>query len=571
MAKQKILILGASGFLGSNLVNHAVKNNLDVYGTFRRKNFIKNKKAKYFFFDSTNFNLKEPFLKKKFDIIINASGNVDRSNSKKKIFSFFFSHTSPILYLLEKNRNAKFINIGSLLENSIKKQDISFYVFLKKITGEISHFLKKKENYQITSLRFGQVYGPGENKKRFISYLLSQNALNLKTIHNSASVRNYTYIDDALEIIFQLIYTNSRFSTLSIFSNQFMSNLDVINIIEKIKQIKIKYIFSKNIKFIASHTVPNNLTDRQIFIKDPISLNEGIVRMLLQKKSLDSRKSKISIVINSYNGAKYLNTSINSILQQTYKNWEIIFWDNCSNDLTEEIIKEYNDDRIKYFKSKKFNGLAVSRNMAIAKTTGEFVAFLDVDDSWMPNKLLHQISFMIAEKSLVSVTDYNVTLGKYGFKYYSKKNLKSGHINLNKTYSIAFSTLMLHSSILKKHKFNLNFEIIGDYDFITRISKIYYISCLDEVLSNYLLHSSSYSQKNYSKHVKELKFWSRLRKNDLNRTGNKLLLHNLNYLIYCDLILKRKFIIFFNKLKKDKIIKNKLIFVIKIFFKMYLI
>ena len=137
MAKQKILILGASGFLGSNLVNHAVKNNLDVYGTFRRKNFIKNKKAKYFFFDSTNFNLKEPFLKKKFDIIINASGNVDRSNSKKKIFSFFFSHTSPILLVLEKNRNAKFINIGSLLENSIKKQDISFYVFLKKLTGEI--------------------------------------------------------------------------------------------------------------------------------------------------------------------------------------------------------------------------------------------------------------------------------------------------------------------------------------------------------------------------------------------------------------------------------------------------
>lgn len=571
MAKQKILILGASGFLGNNLVNRAVKKNFDVYGTFRRKNFIRNKKAKYLFFDSTKLNLKNPFFKKNFDIIVNASGNVDHNTLKKKFFSFFLTHASPILFLLEQNRNAKFINIGSLLENSIEKENISFYVFLKKITGQLALFLNQKQYFQITSLRFGQIYGPGENKKRFISYLLSKNGLNKKKIHNIVNVRNYLYIDDALDVIFQAISTNLSSASHSIFSNQFKSNFDVINTIEKIKKIKIKYTIFKNIKLIANHTVSRNLIDGPIFVEDPISLNEGIVRMLLQKKSLDFRKSKISIVINSHNGAKYLNTCINSILQQTYKNWEIVFWDNCSNDYTEEIIKKYNDDRIKYFKSKKFNSLAASRNMAITKTEGEFLAFLDVDDSWMPNKLLHQISSMIAEKSLVSVTDYNVTLGKYGFKYHFKKSLKSGHINLNKRYPVAFSTLMLHSSILKKNKFNLNFEIIGDYDFITRISKVYYTSYVDEVLSNYLLHSSSYSQKNYLKHVEELKFWSRLRKNDLNQAGNKLLLNNINYLTYCDLILNNKFIIFAKKLKKDKAVKNKLSFAIKIIFKMHLI
>ena len=68
-----------------------------------------------------------------------------------------------------------------------------------------------------------------------------------------------------------------------------------------------------------------------------------------------SANKKISIIMNCYNGQKYLDESLKSIFAQTYKNWELIFWDNLSEDKSKEIIKSYNDQRIKYYKSNKFS------------------------------------------------------------------------------------------------------------------------------------------------------------------------------------------------------------------------
>ena len=83
----------------------------------------------------------------------------------------------------------------------------------------------------------------------------------------------------------------------------------------------------------------------------------------------------ISVVINCYNGEKYLLKSIKSILGQTYKNWEIIFWDNCSTDNSKKILKNFKDKRIKYFKSKIFTSLYAARNMAIKKPKENMLLF----------------------------------------------------------------------------------------------------------------------------------------------------------------------------------------------------
>ena len=88
----------------------------------------------------------------------------------------------------------------------------------------------------------------------------------------------------------------------------------------------------------------------------------------------------VSIIMNCFNGEKYLNESVESIIQQSYKNWELIFWDNDSQDDSKKIINKISDDRIKYFKSKKFNRLYKSRNLAIQNAKGEFISFLDISD-----------------------------------------------------------------------------------------------------------------------------------------------------------------------------------------------
>ena len=100
----------------------------------------------------------------------------------------------------------------------------------------------------------------------------------------------------------------------------------------------------------------------------------------------------ISIIINCHNGERYLPKSLKSILVQSYQNFEIIFWNNCSTDGSKKIIKNIKDKRIKYFESKKFRKLYESRNLAIQKAKGKFITFLDVDDWWTKDKLKKQVS-----------------------------------------------------------------------------------------------------------------------------------------------------------------------------------
>ena len=104
-------------------------------------------------------------------------------------------------------------------------------------------------------------------------------------------------------------------------------------------------------------------------------------------------KNKVSIIVNCHNGENYLSKCINSILNQTYKNWEIIFWDNNSNDKSLKIIKSFKSPKIKIFKSKKIKIIRCTE-FCSKKVDGEYIAFLDVDDFWLNNKIEQQIKIL---------------------------------------------------------------------------------------------------------------------------------------------------------------------------------
>lgn len=117
-------------------------------------------------------------------------------------------------------------------------------------------------------------------------------------------------------------------------------------------------------------------------------------------------KDLVSIIMPSYNTAPYIRETIQSVLNQTYQNWELIIVDDCSTDNTDEVVASINDNRIRYLKNEKNIGAALSRNRALREAKGRWIAFLDSDDLWMPEKLEKQISFMEKNGYSFSYTNY---------------------------------------------------------------------------------------------------------------------------------------------------------------------
>lgn len=114
----------------------------------------------------------------------------------------------------------------------------------------------------------------------------------------------------------------------------------------------------------------------------------------------------VSIITPSYNSAKFIKQCIESVIAQTYTNWEMLIVDDYSADNSLQILKKYNDKRIQLIELDKNVGASESRNVAIRKAKGKYIAFLDSDDLWEPQKLEKQISFMETEDIAFSFSTY---------------------------------------------------------------------------------------------------------------------------------------------------------------------
>lgn len=141
----------------------------------------------------------------------------------------------------------------------------------------------------------------------------------------------------------------------------------------------------------------------------------------------------VSIIMPSYNTASFIEETIQSVLNQTYTNWELIIVDDCSTDNTNEVVDTIKDCRIHYLKNEKNSGAAISRNKALREAKGQWIAYLDSDDLWMPEKLEKQIKFMEENVYVFSYTNYeeiDVDGYKTGVKVTGPKKItKTGMFN----------------------------------------------------------------------------------------------------------------------------------------------
>ncbi len=118
----------------------------------------------------------------------------------------------------------------------------------------------------------------------------------------------------------------------------------------------------------------------------------------------------VSIITPTYNSSKFIEETIKSVIAQTYTNWELLITDDCSTDMTVPIVQAYvvQDSRIKLFVLDSNSGAATARNNSLAMAKGNYIAFLDSDDLWLPQKLALQLAYMQEHKCAFSFSDYTL-------------------------------------------------------------------------------------------------------------------------------------------------------------------
>lgn len=222
----------------------------------------------------------------------------------------------------------------------------------------------------------------------------------------------------------------------------------------------------------------------------------------------------VSVIMNCYNGEKYLREAIDSVSAQTYKNWEIIFWDNQSTDQSAEIYKSYNDPRLKYFYAPAHTLLYEARNYAIEKASGNFFAFLDVDDWWHPEKLEKQIPLFDDPEVGIVCGNYWIFSERKNKRWkLFKKPAPIGWVlnELLNFYFVGLLTLVVRRSALASLDYQCNpqYHMIGDMDLVVRLSIHWKLNCEQDPVGFYRWHGGNESLKHQSRFLSELEGWLR--------------------------------------------------------------
>jgi glycosyltransferase involved in cell wall biosynthesis len=223
-------------------------------------------------------------------------------------------------------------------------------------------------------------------------------------------------------------------------------------------------------------------------------------KIILSKKMSGANKiPAVSVIMNCYNGEKYLREAVDSVYAQTFTDWEIILWDDASTDGTESIARSY-DKKLKYFKGEKASSLGQARNFALEKATGEFIAFLDQDDLWMPEKLEIQIPVFQSDEEIgIVISDIYFFNDNEGIikQAYLKKKPPTGFVfrELLKNYFISLGTAVVRRKSLENltYWFDERFNMIEETDLFIRISHTWKLGYADKPLGKWRMHKDSWT------------------------------------------------------------------------------
>lgn len=206
----------------------------------------------------------------------------------------------------------------------------------------------------------------------------------------------------------------------------------------------------------------------------------------------------VSVIMNGYNVAPYVRGAIDSVRAQTYPNWEIVFWDNRSTDETAATVGAVADPRLRYFCAAEFTPLGEARNLAIRQASGEFIAFLDCDDLWLPEKLARQIPLFNDPQVGIVYSD-TVFFNARGHERRSYGGMLPGRgwcfRQLLGRYFLSMETVVLRRAALEGQDewFDQRFNMIEEADLFRRIAHDWKIDGVADALARWRVHASSWT------------------------------------------------------------------------------
>ena len=245
----------------------------------------------------------------------------------------------------------------------------------------------------------------------------------------------------------------------------------------------------------------------------------------------------VSVIMNCLNCEKFVKEAIDSVYAQTYPNWEIIFWNNASTDRSDEIAKSY-DERLRYFRGKETIPLYAARNKALEQARGVFIAFLDCDDVWIPNKLEKQVPlFDDPEVGIVCGNCWFVNERKKSKLKWIKQAVPTGRV-LNDLLAFCFVgllTLMVRRSAIEQLEYPCDprYHLIGDFDLVIRLAVNWKLDFISQPVSFYRWHGRNQSIIHSEYALGELETWySEMKRHPVIsiQPGFRVILDRINYL-----------------------------------------
>jgi glycosyltransferase involved in cell wall biosynthesis len=216
----------------------------------------------------------------------------------------------------------------------------------------------------------------------------------------------------------------------------------------------------------------------------------------------------VSVIMNCYNSAGYLREALESVRAQTYGDWEIVFWDNQSKDDSAAIFRSYDDPRFRYHLAPAHTPLGEARNLAVEKATGEWIAFLDCDDLWVPQKLQRQVSIIDSEgpdlglvygrmRRLVEASGVGSSVERElasGQRRSAERQLPEGDIFaqlLCVDFVPMLCAMVRRSAYWKVGGIDRSFRQAEDHDLFLKIARSYKARAVQDVLGTYRIHGAN--------------------------------------------------------------------------------
>lgn len=203
----------------------------------------------------------------------------------------------------------------------------------------------------------------------------------------------------------------------------------------------------------------------------------------------------VTVIIPTHNRAGIINFAIQSVLSQTYTDFELIVVDDASKDQTEDHVKSWNDPRIKYVRHSSSKGGSAARNTGIRIARGEYITFLDDDDQWVPSKLLKQLTLIKHSDSSVGLiySGYSIIKGKDILKIVIPDCKKQMFFDLLESNCVGpTSTVMIKKTVIDEiGGFDEKLQSCQDWDLWLRIAEKFNFACIPEALVKYYLTNIS--------------------------------------------------------------------------------